>query len=103
MKTLQESAPTYRPKTQEELFSEMSAALFCLSTAPDEWGIPQEARETYKKLASSAFELIPPPSPPPLETCSCGYSLKAPGVGYWTRRGWMCKQCSEIHTATPTP
>ncbi len=43
--------------TQNELFGKMAAALFCLSTAPADWQIPQEARETYKKLALQAFPL----------------------------------------------
>ena len=30
--------------------------------------------------------------------CGCGYSLRAPGVGYWTPTGWECKQCGELHT-----
>ena len=31
-------------------------------------------------------------------SCSCGYTLKAPGVGFWTEEGWICKRCGELHT-----
>ena len=33
-----------------------------------------------------------------LETCGCGYSCAAGGVGYWHPDGWQCKQCLEVHT-----
>jgi hypothetical protein len=28
--------------------------------------------------------------------CHCGQNLKAPGVGYWSPNGWVCKHCGGI-------
>ena len=36
--------------------------------------------------------------PPPEGTCKCGYSLAAPGVGYVSNSGWLCKRCGDLHT-----
>jgi hypothetical protein len=53
-------------------------------------GIPEE---------TEAEKLIPPAS----ASCGCGYSIAAPGVGYWSAAGWVCKKCGEIHTPLSSP
>jgi hypothetical protein len=52
--------PVYREKTQSEIFGSMAAALYCLADAPQEWAIPDAARETYRDLASYAFKILNP-------------------------------------------
>lgn len=30
------------------------------------------------------------------DTCECGHSFRRAGVGYYTARGYTCKQCGEL-------